>query len=199
MLLNPAMVVSNSRYVREPVHCTGKHVARRSYMEDRKTYVVLDTLNPAVRTISSIFLVGLGYVFQLVTRNILIGIPFVIACLVLNLVKSVTVKRAEAKKYKWQEVTLKKIEAVIEHCRTVKRFSSNQTGCIIGAFVAVLIGAVFFVPLLYILSNLAFPISATVIDALILFGGLAFSGRRSAWMPHALDIKARLVTRLINT
>jgi len=168
-------------------------------MAARKTYVVLDTLNPGLRTIASIFLVALGYGFQLAIRNILVGLPFIIACLILNLIKNVTVKRVQAKKYTWQEVTLTKIDEVIEQCNKVKKFSSSNVGCVIGIFIIIFFIAIFFVPLLHILTNIGFPISATIIDALILFGGLAFSGRRNAWMPHALDIKAKVVKRLSTT
>jgi hypothetical protein len=166
-------------------------------MENRKTYVVLNAISPAVRMITSIVLVALGYGIQLTSRNILLGLPLIIACLILNLVKSINVKRSVVKKYIWQEVTVSQLDQVLEQCKKIKKFNTSQTGCIIAAFIIFMVGIVFVVPLTYILTHLSFAFAATVINAIILFVGLAFSGRRHAWMPHNINIKAEIVKRLI--
>ncbi|MBN2619615.1 hypothetical protein JXB22_00890 [candidate division WOR-3 bacterium] len=167
-------------------------------MESHKTYVVFDAISPRARMIASVFLVAIGYLFQLASRNILAGLPFIIACVVLNLVKSIHIKRTDAKKYEWQEVTPEKIDQVLEQCQRIKRFNTSEAGCIIAAFVVFMFGIVFIVPFIHFLRYITFPLSATIVNAIILFCGLAFSGRRHAWMPPALDIKAAIVKRLIS-
>jgi len=167
-------------------------------MESHKTYVVFNAINPTARTIVSIILVAIGYLFQLTSRNILLGLPFIIACVILNLVKSINIKQSTVRKYTWQEVTPDKIDQVLGQCRKIKKFNSNEVGCIIAAFVIFIFGIVFIVPLMTILVHISLPFAATVINAIILFVGLAFSGRRRAWMPVALDIKTQIVKRLIN-
>lgn len=166
-------------------------------MKDSKTYVVLDAISPTVRTIVSVFLVAIGYLFQLTSRNVLLGLPFIILCVILNLVKSINIQRSTVKKYSWQEVTPDRIDLVLEQCRKVKKFNTSEIGCIIAIFVIFIFGVVFIVPLVTILAHISFALTATVINAIILFVGLAFSGRRRAWMPNALDIKAEIVQRLI--
>jgi hypothetical protein len=167
-------------------------------MESHKTYVVFDAISPRARMIASIFLVAIGYLFQLVSRNILAGLPFIIACVILNWVKSINLKRTAVKKYDWQEVTPEKIDQVLEQCEKIRRFNTNEAGCIIAAFAVFMFGIVFIVPFIHFLRYLSFPASATIINAIVLFCGLAFSGRRHAWMPPGLDIKAAIVKRLIN-
>ena len=166
-------------------------------MENRKTYVVLNAISPFARTITSIVLVALGYAIQLTSRNILLGLPFIIACLILNLVKSINIKRAVVKKYTWQEVTTVQLDQVLEHCKKIKKFNTSEMGCIITAFIIFMVGIVFIVPLVTILAHISFAFAATIVNAIILFVGLAFSGRRRAWMPHNINIKAEIVKRLI--
>lgn len=152
-----------------------------------------------MRTVVSILLVGVGFLLQLTTKNILAGLPFIIACLILNLLRGISIKRVSAKKLTWQEVTPAKIDQVLEQCKRIKKFRSKDAGCIIGVIVLVIFGLSFGLPILSILVRLNFAFITTIINALILFGGLAFSGRRSAWMPRALDIKAEIVKRMLNS
>lgn len=168
-------------------------------MDEYKTYRVFNQISPRLRTFVSILLIGVGFLFQLTTRNILAGLPFIIACLVLNLLKGIKVKRVTAKKLKWQEVTPVKIDQVIEQCKRIKQFRSKDAGCLIGAIVLLIFGFSFGLPLISLLIRLPFAFLATIANAIILFGGLAFSGRKSAWMPMALDIKADIVKRMIES
>lgn len=165
-------------------------------MEERKVYLIFDKITPQLRGILSALLIGTGFLFQLSSRNILAGIPFIVACVILNLLKGISVKRTRPKSMKWQEVTPEKIDHVLAHCKKIKKFRSKDTGC----FIIVIFVLVFFfgfsLPLLRELS-LSFPITATIVNAVVLFAGLAFSGRRSAWMPYALDIKAEIVKRML--
>lgn len=165
-------------------------------MESHKTYVVFDAISPGARTAASVFLIAVGYLFQLVSRNILLGLPFIVVCGVLNLIKSINIKQTVAQKYDWQEVTMEKIDQVLEQCRRIKRFNTSEAGCLIAAFVIFIFGIVFIVPFVHFIRYITFPVAATIINAVILFCGLAFSGRRHAWTPIGLDIKAAIVKRL---
>ena len=59
-----------------------------------------------------------------------------------------------------------------------------------------MVGFVF--PLLKEISP-PFPVIATTVNAVILFSGLILSGRKSAWIPPGLDIKAEIVKRIIES
>lgn len=168
-------------------------------MEKEKTYVVLDSIGPRTRMLVSILLIATGFAFQWSTKNILAGLPFIIGCLVLNLIKSISIKSIQSQKFTWQEVTPRKIDDVLEHCRKIKRFGSGSSGCIVVFAVLLFLAFSFGVPLLHFLASLSFSLVATVVNAVILFGGLALSGRRSAWMPSALDIKAAVVKRMLTS
>jgi hypothetical protein len=167
-------------------------------MADRKTYLILDKISPKLRILLSVLLIGTGFIFQLSSKNILVGLPFIIACVIINLLKGVSIKKVIPESVKWQEVTPEKIDQILSQCRKIKKFRSKDAGCFI-IFVFVLMFVLAFS--LPILSELSIPFAliATVVNAFILFAGLALSGRKSAWMPHALDIKARIVKRIINT
>ena len=168
-------------------------------MTEHRSYLVFNKISPQLRTVVSILLVSVGFLLQLTTKNILAGLPFIIACLILNLLRGISVKRVSAKKLTWQQVTPAKIDQVLEQCNRIKKFRSKDAGCIIGAIVLVIFGFSFGLPLLSILVRLNFAFIATIINAVILFGGLAFSGRRSAWMPRALDIKVEIVKRMLKS
>jgi hypothetical protein len=168
-------------------------------MTEHKTYLVFSQISPRLRTFVSVLLVGVGFLLQLTTRNILAGLPFIVACLILNLLKGISVKRVSAKKLIWQEVTLAKIDQVIEQCKRIKKFRSKDAGCLIGMIVLFIFGLSFGLPLISLLVRLNFAFLATIVNAIILFGGLVFSGRRSAWMPAALDIKADIVKRMLES
>lgn len=165
-------------------------------MKERKTYIVLDKISPRLRAIVSALLIASGFLLQLSIKNILVGIPFVILCLVLNLVKSVAVKKVAPGQLKWHEVTPEKVEQVLAHCRKIKKFRSQNLGCLIGLIIGIFIFGSFLFPFFNELS-LPFPVVATVVNTAILFSGLALSGRKSAWMPYALDIKAEIVKCII--
>jgi hypothetical protein len=147
----------------------------------------------------SVLLVGVGFALQLSLRNVLVGLPFVIFCLILNLLKGISVKRATAKKLAWQEVTPAKVDQILDQCRRIKKFRSNDAGCIIGVIVIFIFFFSFGLPLIALIVRINFAVIATLVNAVILFGGLAFSGRRSAWIPRALDIKAGIIKRMIGS
>lgn len=167
-------------------------------MTEHKTYLIFNEISTRLRTFMSVLLIGVGFLFQMTTRNILAGLPFIIACLILNLLKGISVKRVKARKLTWQEVTPLKIEQVIEHCKRIKKFRSKNAGCLIAVIFFVIFGFSFGVPFLALLVHLPFALFATLVNVIILFGGLAFSGRKTAWMPKALDIKAGIVKRILN-
>jgi len=166
-------------------------------MNESKAYLILDKISPRVRTVVSVMLIITGFLLQWSTRNILAGMPFIIICLLLNLVKSVTVKKVVAKDFQWQEVTPDRIEQVLAHCRAVKKFRSKNLGCFFIFLVSLLFVAGFVCPLLKEIS-LPFVLIATIINAVVLFSGLMLSGRKSAWMPPGLDIKAEIVKHIID-
>lgn len=168
-------------------------------MEEHRVYLLFDKITPQLRSAVSVLLIATGFVFQLSAKNILAGLPFIIACLVLNLMKGISIKRVSPRELQWQEVTPEKIEQVFAHCKKVKKFRSGDLGCIIAFFVFILFGLSFGLPLLKELSSIPFPLITTIINVVILFAGLTLSGRKSAWMPHALDIKTEIVKRMLDS
>lgn len=168
-------------------------------MENHRSYLILDKISPGLRALLSVLLIGTGFLFQLSTRNILAGLPFIVACLILNLIKGISIKRIRPGTLKWQEVTPEKIDEVLVQCKKIKKFRSKNMGCIIIAFIFFIFGLSFGVPFLSVITSMSFPLIAAVINAIILFLGLALSGRKSAWMPHALNIKAEIVQRLLTS
>ncbi len=167
-------------------------------METPKVYLIFDEISPRLRVVVSVLLISAGFLIQVSTRNILAGLPFIIFCALLNIVKSVSIKKVMADKLTWQGVTAQKIDEVIEHCRRVKKFRSGNLGC----FVAFIIGVVFFGGFIFpVIQDLSppFPVLATIANAFILFTGLILSGRKSAWIPRALDIKVGIIKGIIES
>ncbi|KPL15681.1 hypothetical protein AMJ74_00960 [candidate division WOR_3 bacterium SM1_77] len=167
-------------------------------MSDPKVYLVLDKINPRLRSIGSAILIVAGFLIQTSTRNILAGMPFILMCLLLNLIKGVSIKAVAPNELGWKEVTPDRIDQVLTHCRKIKKFRSQNLGCFIGFVIALIVFGSFAFSLLESLS-LPFSFLAAVIDAAVLFSGLILSGRKSAWMPHALDVKAEIVQRIIQS
>lgn len=165
-------------------------------MKEFKTYLVLDKISPRLRGVVSVLLITTGFLLQLSTKNILAGIPFMITCLILNLIRSVAVKKVTPGDLQWKEVTPEKVEQVLVQCRRIKKFRSHNLGCFIGLIIAIFVLGSFLFPFFRELS-VPFPLTATVINAVIIFSGLMLSGRKSAWMPYALDVKAEIVCRII--
>ncbi|MGB3340575.1 MAG: hypothetical protein WBB37_03740 [bacterium] len=168
-------------------------------MTEHRSYLVFNQISPRSRILVSVLLVGVGFLLQLTTRNILAGLPFIIACLILNFLRGISVKRVSAKKLTWQEVTPAKIDQVLQQCKRIKKFRSKDAGCLIGVVILFIFGFSFGLPLISLLVRLNLAFLATIVNAIILFGGLAFSGRKSAWMPSALDIKAEIVKRMLES
>jgi hypothetical protein len=167
-------------------------------VEEHRVYLLFDKINPRLRGVVSVILIVTGFLIQLSTRSILAGIPFILICAGLNLIKGISIKRPRSYDLKWQEVTPDKIEQVLRHCRRVKKFQSQNLGCfIIAAFVLVFVFA-FFHPVIKDIP-LSFPATVTIINAVVLFAGLIISGRKNAWAPRALDIKAEIVKRVMQT
>ena len=181
------------------VLCTGQSRVKRNSVTEHKSFLVFNKISPQLRTLVSVLLVGVGFLLQLTTRNILAGLPFIVACLILNLLRGISVKRVQAKKLTWQEVTPAKIDQVIEQCKRIKKFRSSDLGCIIVVIVIFVFALSFGLPLISFLFRLNFTFLAVIINAVILFGGVVLSGRKSAWMPRALDIKAGIVKRIVGS
>jgi hypothetical protein len=150
-----------------------------------------------MRAFFSTLLVAVGFLVQLTTKNILAGLPFIVFCAVFNILRGINIKKIVAKKLTWQEVTPNKIDDVVIQCNQVKRFRSSNTGCIV-VVVLLIFGLSFSAPVVFaLLPSVPFALIATIVNALILFSVLGLSGRKSAWMPHALDIKAQIVQRML--
>ncbi len=150
-----------------------------------------------MRMFFSVLLVAVGFLVQLTTKNILAGLPFIIFCAVFNMLRGISIKRIVPKKLTWQEVTPAKIDDVISQCSKITRFRSSNTGCIV-IVVLLIFGFSFGAPVIFsLLSSTPFALVTTIINALILFAAMGLSGRKSAWIPHALDIKAKIVQRML--
>jgi len=162
-------------------------------MAEPRSYLILDNIKPPLRNILTFLLLALGYLLQVNTRSVFPGLPFILLCLVVNLIKGVSVPRAEAVKLEWQEVTPAKLTQAYEHCQKIKRFQSGNLGCVVAVFFFIGWFAIFMMPVL------RWPITlrAAILDAVILIAGLAFSGRKSAWMPPGLEIKTDIVRRFL--
>jgi len=168
-------------------------------MNEHRTYLIFDKITPKLRALVTILLIAVGFLFQLASRNILAGLPFIIACLILNLLRGISIKHIRANKLTWQEVTADRIDQVLVHCKKLKKFRSGDAGCFIIVLFFAVIGFAFGMPLLNAITSLSFTLTAAIVNVVILFAGLAFSGRKSAWIPHALDVKAEIVKRIIES
>jgi len=166
-------------------------------VDEPKIYLILEKVSPQLRGVVSAMLIAAGFLIQLSTRNILAGMPFIVLCVLLNLIRGVAVKRVASAKLQWQEVIPQKIEQVLEHCRRIKKFRNQNMGCFISLVAIIFVGSFLF-PLLEDIS-LPFPLVAAIVNALILSSGLILSGRKSAWMPNALDIKTEIVKNIIES
>jgi len=168
-------------------------------MEEPRTYFVLDKITPQLRSILSFLLFFTGFVLQITARNFFLGLPFIIGCFVINLIKSISIKRESASEYKWEEVTPERIAQVYSHCQRIKKFKTAGVGCLIG----VVIAAIFFFSALVPAftgrhSVLPYPLVVVLVDTIILFSGLFLSGNKSAWMPGNLDLKTEILMRLLS-
>ncbi|HEX7320227.1 MAG TPA: hypothetical protein VF399_07720 [bacterium] len=168
-------------------------------MDQEKTYIILDKISPRLRNILSFLLVMIGYALQTTGRSFFIGLPFLIGCFLINLIKGVSIKSETSSEYVWEEVTPERIELVYQHCQKIKKFKSAGIGCFIGLiFSAVFLFSVLAPALVGKNGILPFGLTVAVIDTIILFAGLFVSGNKSAWMPNNMDVKTAVVRRLIN-
>lgn len=167
-------------------------------MNEPKVYLILDKINARWRGVASVILIAAGFMIQLSTRNILAGMPFIVLCLLLNVIRGVSIKKPRSADLTWNEVTPDKIDEVLEHCRRVKKFRSRNLGCFIVFMVMILFVVGFLFEFIKAIP-LSFPMIATIVNAFVLFFGLAISGRKSAWMPHALDIKAEIIKDIMKS
>ncbi|MEO0136440.1 MAG: hypothetical protein ABIL86_02805 [candidate division WOR-3 bacterium] len=164
-------------------------------------YYLLGKISPKLRNFLTVVLFFVGYVLQLSSRNILVGLPFFIFCLLLNLIRNFTIKPIRAQKLEWKEVTPERIEQVYNHCQRLSNISGGATGCVV--FFLIVFFLIFFAPvLLEIFSEIAhigdsFPIMALIVDSSILFSGVLLSGRRSVWIPNNLDVKIPIIRRIL--
>ncbi len=164
-----------------------------------EAYYILDKISPAARNILTILLIFTGYLFQIASRNILTGLPFIIGGLLLNLVRNFSLKPIRPTKLEWKEVTPDKINQVEAHCRRLLKLRGGNWGC-----VAIFFLIFFFIFLLPIIKGLfpsirdEFAIFAVVVDSIILFVGLVVCGRRSVWIPNDLDVKIPIIKRMLN-
>jgi hypothetical protein len=168
-------------------------------MDQEKTYIILDEIKPRLRSALSFILVMIGYALQVTGHNFFIGLPFLIGCFLINLIKGISIKGETAPEYVWEEVTPERIDLVYEHCQKIKKFKSAGMGC----FMGLIFGTIFlFSVLAPALTGkngiLPFSLTIAIIDTIILFAGLFVSGNKSAWMPNNMDVKTTAVRRLIS-
>lgn len=168
------------------------------------SYYILGKISPKLRSFLTILLFFVGFVLQLSARNILVGLPFFIFCLVLNLIRNFSIKPIRALKFEWKEVTPEKIRQVHNHCQRLSKIRGKIMGCVV--FFIVVVFLIFFgLPILEVLGRALmvymtdpFPVIALIIDSLIIFSGVWLSGRCSIWIPNNLDIKMPIIKRLLN-
>jgi hypothetical protein len=184
-------------HVKVPVHYTGVHVVSENLTDTHRSYLLFDSITPTLRGFVSILLVFTGFAFQLSFHNLLAGLPFIIICGIFNLFKGVSVGKVVPKKLKWEIVTPEKIAQVADHCARIKSFRSGSVGCIVFMIVFFVVISFGMPLLLTVLLVMPFPLVATVVNAFVLFGGMALSGRKSAWMPYALDVKISVVKNFL--
>ena len=161
-------------------------------------YRFFDQISTRLRSMVSVVLIVAAFLIQTSTRNILAGMPFIVMCLLLNLIKGVSIKKTAPTDMTWKEVTPDRIDQVLEHCRKIKKFRSQNLGCFVGFIIGLLFFGFFLFPLFSALS-ISFALLAAIVDTLVLFSGLILSGRKSAWMPRALDLKAGIVKRFLES
>ncbi|MEO0124159.1 MAG: hypothetical protein ABIL69_09190 [candidate division WOR-3 bacterium] len=165
-------------------------------------YYILGKISPKLRNFLTVVLFFTGFALQLSSRNILVGLPFFIFCLLLNLIRNFTIKPIRAQKLEWKEVTPERVEQVYKHCQRLSKIRGGAMGCVV--FFIVVFFLIFFVPvLLEIFGEIIhipdpFPIIALIIDSLIVFSGVLLSGNRSVWIPNNLDVKMPIIKRIIN-
>ena len=97
-------------------------------MAEPRGYLILDNIKPPLRSVLTFLLLALGYLLQVNTGSVFPGLPFIAACLLVNLIKGVSIPRPQAAKLEWQEVTPAKLTQAYEHCQKIKHFQSSNIG-----------------------------------------------------------------------
>ncbi len=167
-------------------------------MQSDSIFVIFDKIDNRLRMGVSVILIVLAFLFQLTTRNVFAGIPFILGCVILNFMKGFKVQQAKGGKLEWQEVTPEKIDQVLEHCQKIKKFRGMGIGCVIAVICAFVFFFFICTPITQEIFRPSFTLSIFIINTVILFAGLMIGGQKSAWMPRGLDIKGEIVNRLIN-
>ncbi|MGQ9535182.1 MAG: hypothetical protein ACUVTF_08140 [bacterium] len=146
----------------------------------------------------TVLLFFVGYTLQISSRNIIIGLPFFIFCVLLNLIKGFSLKAIQAMKYVWEEVTPEKIDQVSKHCQRLERIQGGKFGFVVFFIIFCLV--LFMPDLILFVKGIKqnFAISALIVDSIIIFGGLVLSGRRSVWIPNNLSKKIAVIQRMLS-
>ncbi len=158
-----------------------------------QAYLLFDRVNPLLRSIVSAALIMIAFVFQLTSKNFFVGLPFLIGCLLINLIRGVSIKTLKAREKKWEEVTPDRIQTVYDQALRVKKFRSSDVG--VGCLIAIGFLSIFVLPTRII----PFTAMIIILDTIVLFAGLMLSGRKSAWMVRGLDLKSEIILRLLNS
>lgn len=164
---------------------------------ENETYSVFGGVSPLLRSLVTALLIFLGYMFQLNAKSFFVGIPFLLACIMINWVKGIKIEGETASETKWEEVTPERLQLAHEQALRVKKFRGRNLsiGCLFGLFVL----AIFIVPALSKSESVPAWAMMLLYDTLILFGGLILSGGRSAWMAPAFDKKTEVCLRLMGS
>jgi len=165
--------------------------------EAREGYAVFDKVSPGLRGAVSAGLIVLAFAVQTSAKSFWFGVPFLLACIVLNWVRSVSTKAEPATEKKWEEVTGERVQRVLLQARQIKKFSTG--GKSIGCLIGLAFGVVIFLNVIVSNSRLPFIATLVIYDTLILIGGLVISGQKSAWMPSGLDLKSETILRLVES
>ncbi|MCX7995429.1 MAG: hypothetical protein N3A65_06645 [candidate division WOR-3 bacterium] len=162
-------------------------------------YYVFDKISPELRNLLTIFSFFAGFALQLNSRNILVGLPFIIFCAVINFVRNFSIKPVRAQKFEWKEVTPERLEQVLRHCIRIKKITGGKWGCVILLIIWLLMFV--WISLMDMFLNSGgsyFPITALIIDSIIVFSGLILSGQSNIWIPNDLDVKIPIVKRILS-
>src|SRR4030042_1442518 len=168
-------------------------------MQPDSFVAVFDKIDNRLRMGMSAILILAAFLFQLTTRNILVGMPFIIGCVMLNFMKGFKIQPAKGGKLEWQEVTPEKIDQVLKHCKKIKKFRSMGMGCAIALACVFIFFNFICAPFVAEVIRPSFVLYAFAINTVVLFGGLMIGGQKSAWMPRGLDIKSEIGKRLTTT
>ncbi len=124
-----------------------------------EAYFVLSKISPRLRNLLTVLLVFVGYLLQVTSRNMLVGLPFIAGGLIVNLIKNFSLKPIRNAKLQWREVTPEKIAQVHAHCQRLNKIQGGNWGCLF-VFLLIFFSAFFIIFVGEMLQSIesAFPL-----------------------------------------